>query len=114
MGDYTVVKRRDEGEIVPQGVSMNETDISVNWNIRHDKQAFYIRYFKNSSRLPLINVARWTKDSVSFPDGPIADGWILSIDEIHEKLLELESIKKDWKWFSYRNSQDIITESLNK
>ena len=94
MEDYTVVKNRKESEVVPQGVSITETDISVNWHIKYGKQAFYIRYRKDDSLPPWLEVARWTKDHASYPDNPIEDGWILSIDKIHEKLLELESLKK--------------------
>ena len=114
MEDYTVVKQSVEGEVIPQGVSITETDISVNWHIRYGKQAFYIRYRKDDSLPPRLEVARWTKSSHSYPDNPVEDGWILSIDEIHERLLELESIKKDWKWFSYRHEQDVLTKTLNK
>ena len=114
MEDYTVVKQAVEGDVVPQGVSKMETDISVYLHIKHGKQAFYIRYRKDDSLPPHIQVSRWTKNFQSFLYNPIEDGWLLSIDQIHEKLLELESIKKDWKWFSYLNSQDAITESLNK
>ena len=94
MEDYTVVKQSVEGEVIPQGVSKTETDISVNWHIKHGKQAFYIRYRKDNSLTPWLQVARWTKSLHSYPDNPIEDGWILSIDEIHERLLELETLKK--------------------
>ena len=91
MEDYTVVKQSVEGEVIPQGVSKTETDISVNWHIKYGKQAFYVRFRKDGSEPPWFQVAKWTKNERDFDNNPVKDGWEIGIDQIHELLLKEEA-----------------------
>lgn len=94
MEDYSIVKTAVEGEVIPQGVSKNETDVSVYWHIKYGNQAFYVRFRKDGSLPPCFQISRWTKSDMNFPSNPVEDGWLIDINQVHELLLEKETQEK--------------------
>ncbi len=95
--NYGVVHEQGEGESFVEGVNTHETQFAWAWTIKQGDTVLIAWFYKDESRENRLEVCRAGNpnfDMADWENAPVKDYWHLEVEEIHEKLLELETIKQ--------------------